>query len=122
MRFRVRLTDFVHNEYDKVYVRDVIKVDLDDFITMMSATESSLAYWADGVVFVCFAMTESEELAKKEMDGTTYVEKMIFAKHENFSRTIKSTTNFEIPVVNVQRSNMYRKLITWIKGQSAWES
>ena len=115
------MTDFIFKEYSTVYIRDVIKVDQDDLITMMSSTESGLAYWADGVLFACFSMTESEELAKKELAGTVYMEKVIFAKHEKVSKTIKSATNFEIPVVNVQNSSMYKKLIEWIKCQSIWD-
>jgi hypothetical protein len=114
------LTEFTHEEYRSVRVRDVIRVELDDFIVMMSATESSLAYWADGVLFACYAMTESEELAKNEIAGTTYIDKVIFAKYPAFSRTVKSATNFEIPVVNVGRSGMYYKLIAWLKGLPAW--
>ena len=114
------MTDFVYKEYDTIHVRDIIKVDRDDLIIMMSATESSMAYWADGVLFACFTMIESDELARKEMAGETYLEKIIFAKHNDFSRTIKSATNFEIPVVNVQGSGMYNKLIKWIKSQPIW--
>ncbi|MBI1658061.1 MAG: hypothetical protein IS632_04720 [Thaumarchaeota archaeon] len=114
------MTEFAHDEYQSVHVRDIIRVDLDDFIAMMSATEASLAYWTDGVLFACYAMTESEALAEKEIAGTTYLDKIIFAKYPAFSRTIKSATNFEIPVVNVGRSGMYSRLIAWLKGLPAW--
>ena len=114
------MTDFIHEEYSTMYIRDILKVDQDDLITMMSSTESGLAYWADGVLFACFAMSESEEVAKRELAGTIYMEKVVFAKYEKFSKTIKSTTNFEIPVVNVQNSGMYKKLIEWIKCQPIW--
>ena len=114
------MTEFIHDEYQSVRVRDIIRVDLDDFITMMSATEASLAYWADGVLFACYAMTESEALAEKEIAGTTYLDKIIFAKHPTFSKTVKSATNFEIPAVNVSRSDMYSRLMVWLKGLPAW--
>ena len=45
----------------------MVKLNLDDLIGMMSSLESANAYWVDGVLFASFAMTESEELAKKEM-------------------------------------------------------
>ena len=98
------MVEFVLDEYKLIHVRDMIRVDLDDFIIMMTATESNIAYWADGVLFACFAMTESEALSKMEIAGETYIEKIIIAKKETFTRTIKSATNFEIPVVNVQDS------------------
>ena len=60
------MTEFVHKPYDKIYVRDMIKLSLDDLIGMMSSLEAANAYWVDGVLFASFAMTESEELAKKE--------------------------------------------------------
>ena len=87
---------------------------------MMSTLESGTAYWADGVLFASFAMTDSEELAKKEMAGETYIDKIIFAKHENFSKTIKSSTNLEIGVINVQKSYLYQGLIVWLKEQPIW--
>ena len=59
------MTDFTHKPYEKIFVRDLIKLSLDDLIGMMSSLESANAYWIDGVLFASFAMTESEELAKK---------------------------------------------------------
>ena len=109
------------DKYHLIHIRDIIKVDLDDFIIMMSATESNIAYWADGVLFACFSMTESEELAKKEIAGETYIERVVFSKNKLFSRTIKSATNFELPVVNVQKSVLYGSLIKWIKNQQIWD-
>ena len=76
------MTDFIHKPYDKIYVRDMIKLDLDDIIGMMSSLESGNAYWVDGVLFASFAMTESEELAKKEMQNEMYLDKIIFAMYE----------------------------------------
>lgn len=101
-------------------IRDIIRVDLDDLIIMMSSTETNLAYWADGVLFACFSMAESESLAALELDGITYIERVIFAKHPIFTRTVKSTTNFEILAVNVQSSELYNDLIKWLKEQPIW--
>lgn len=101
-------------------IRDIIRVDVDDLIIMMSSTESNLAYWADGVLFACFSMTESESLATLELEGITYIEKVIFAKYPKFTRTIKSTTNFEILAVNIQSSELYSDLINWLKSQPIW--
>ncbi len=59
------MTEFIHKPYTTVYVRDMIKMSLDDLLNMMSTLESGNAYWVDGVLFASFAMTDSEELAKK---------------------------------------------------------
>lgn len=59
------MTEFIHEPYKTVYVRDLIKLSLDDLLSMMASLESGNAYWVDGVLFACFAMTDSEELAKK---------------------------------------------------------
>ena len=115
------LTQFIHEGYQKVYVRDIIRVDLDDFIAMMSSTESGIAYWADEVLFACYVITESNALAQKEISGITYLDKVVFTKYASFSRTIKSATNFEIPVVNVRRSGLYSELVKWLKGLPVWE-
>lgn len=103
-----------------MYIRDVIRMELDDLITMMSGDASGLTYWADGVLFVAFSIDASESLAKKEIDGVTYIDRLIFTKYPGFSRTVKSTTNYEIPVVNVQNSNLFVKLISWLKTQPFW--
>ena len=87
---------------------------------MMSTLESGTAYWADGVLFASFAMTDSEELAKKEIIGETYLDKIIFTQYKDFSKTIKSSTNLEIGVINVQKSELYKDLIKWIKAQHIW--
>ena len=112
------MTEFEHKPYDKIYVRDMIKLSLDDLIGMMSSLEAANAYWVDGVLFASFAMTESEELAKKEMNneepGTSKV------LYENYSKTVKSTTNLEIGVLNMQKSSLYTDLIKWLKTQSIW--
>ena len=114
------MTDFAYEPYSRVHVRDMVKLTLDDLIAMMSTLESGTAYWADGVLFAVFAMTDSEELAKKEIAGETYVDKIIFTGHEKFSRTVKSSTNLEIVVLNVQKSRLYRDLTSWIKKQPIW--
>ncbi|AJM92498.1 hypothetical protein [Nitrosopumilus piranensis] len=114
------MTEFIHKPYDKIYVRDMIKLDLDDLIGMMSSLESANAYWVDGVLFASFAMTESEELAKKEMQNEMYLDKIIFAKYENYSKTVKSSTNLEIGILNMNKSKLYKDLIAWLKIQSVW--
>ena len=114
------MTEFVHKPYDKIYVRDMIKLSLDDLIGMMSSLEAANAYWVDGVLFASFAMTESEELAKKEMNNEMFLDKVIFAVYDNYSKTVKSSTNLEIGVLNMQKSKLYIDLIKWLKTQSIW--
>ena len=114
------LTEFVHEPYRIVHVRDVLKLSLDDLISMISALEPVSAYWCDGVLFAVFAVAESDELAKKEIAGETYVDRIVFAKHPEFSRTVKSSTNVEIGVVNVSGSGTYSSMVAWLKGQPAW--
>ena len=97
------MTEFIHKTYEKIYVRDMVKLDLDDLISMMSSLESGNAYWVDGVLFASFAMTESEELAKKEMQNEMYLDKIIFSVYENYSKTVKSSTNLEIGVLNMSK-------------------
>jgi len=114
------LTEFTHNPYEKIHVRDMIKLSLDDLVGMMSSLESANAYWVDGVLFASFAMTESEELAKKEMQNEMYLDKIIFAKYENYTKTVKSSTNLEIGILNMQKSELYKDMIKWLKTQSIW--
>ena len=114
------MTEFVHKPYDKIYVRDMIKLNLDDLIGMMSSLEAANAYWVDGVLFASFAMTESEELAKKEMQNEMFLDKIIFAVYDRYTKTVKSSTNLEIGVLKMQKSNLYRDLIAWLKTQSIW--
>ena len=98
----------------------MIKLNLDDLIGMMSSLESANAYWVDGVLFASFAMTESEELAKKEMQNEMYLDKIVFAKYENYSKIVKSSTNLEVGVLDMQKSKLYRDLIAWLKTQPIW--
>ena len=114
------MTDFIHEPYNRIVVRDIIKLSLDDIINMMSTLESGNGYWVDGVLFASFAMTDSEELAKKEIQGITYLDKIIFAKYEKFTKTVKSSTNLEIGILNVEKSRLYQDLISWLKKQSLW--
>ena len=114
------MTEFVHKPYDRIFVRDIVKLNLDDLIGMMSLLESANAYWVDGVLFASFAMTESEELAKKEMQNEMYLDKIIFAKYEKHTKTVKSSTNLEVGVLNMQKSKLYRDLISWVKTQPIW--
>lgn len=114
------MTEFANKPYEKIYVRDTIKLSIDDLIGMMSSLESANAYWVDGVLFASFAMTESEELAKKEMQNEMYLDKIIFAKYEKYTKTIKSSTNLEIGILNMQKSKLYKDMIAWLKTQSIW--
>jgi hypothetical protein len=114
------MTEFVHKPYDKIYVRDIIKLNLDDLIGMMSSLEAANAYWVDEVLFASFAMTESEELAKKEMQNEMFLDKIVFAKYEKYTKTVKSSTNLEIGVLNMQKSKLYKDLIAWLKTQAIW--
>ena len=115
------MIEFISKPYEKIYVRDTIKLSLDDLIGMMSSLESASAYWVDGVLFASFAMTESEELAKKEMQNEMYLDKIIFAVYENYTKTVKSSTNLEIGVLNMQKSKLYQDLIKWLKEQPIWK-
>ena len=114
------MTEFIHKPYERIFVRDMIKLSLDDLIVMMSSLEAANAYWVDQVLFASFAMSESEELAKKEMQNEMYLDKIIFAKYEKYTKTVKSSTNLEIGVLNMQKSKLYKDLIAWLKTQSVW--
>jgi hypothetical protein len=114
------MTEFIHEPYNIVYVRDLIKMSLDDLLNMMVTLESGNAYWVDGVIFASFAMTDSEELAKKEIQGQTYLDKIIFAKYETYSKTIKLANNLEMNILNVEKSHLYQDLIRWLKKQPIW--
>ncbi|MYB47497.1 MAG: hypothetical protein F4X71_07205 [Cenarchaeum sp. SB0662_bin_33] len=113
------MPDFVHQEYDTVHIRDIIPMELDDIITVMSSVESGLIYWADGVLFVYFP-TETESAVEDTSEEDAYLDRIIFTKYPEFSRTVKSSTNFEIPVVNVQKSRLFAELVQWIKSQPFW--
>ncbi len=114
------MTEFIHKPYNTIYVRDMIKMSLDDLLSMMSTLESGIAYWVDGVIFASFAMTDSEELAKKEIQGETYLDKIVFAKYEKYTKTATLSTNIEINILNVQKSQLYRNLVAWLKTQPIW--
>ena len=114
------MTEFVHRPYEKIYVRDMIKLSLDDLIGMMSSLEAASAYWIDGVLFASLAMTESEELAQKEMQNEMLLDKILFAVYEKYTKTVKSSTNLEIGVLNMQKSKLYQDLIAWLKIQPIW--
>ena len=60
------------------------------------------------------------ELAKKEMNNEMFLDKVIFAVYDNYSKTVKSSTNLEIGVLNMQKSSLYIDLIKWLKTQSIW--
>ncbi len=115
-----QMTDFVHEPYKTVHVRDLIKTSLDDLVNMVSALEFGNVYWADGVLFVVFAMNESEELAKKEIQGETYLDRVMFTKYEKYTKTAKLSNNVEINIINIQKSYLYRDLISWLKKQPIW--
>ncbi len=114
------MTEFVHRPYERIYVRDMIKLSIDDLIAMMSSLEAANAYWVDGVLFASFAMTESEELAKKEMQNEMFLDKVIFAVYEKYTKTVKSSTNLEIGILDMQKSRLYQDLIAWLKTQAIW--
>ena len=114
------MTEFVHRPYGRIYVRDMIKLDLDNLVGMMASLESANAYWVDGVLFASFAMSESEELAKKEMQDEMYLDKIIFTEYGGYTKTARSSTNLEVGVLNMGKSKMYRDLIAWLKSQPIW--
>jgi len=114
------MTDFIHEPYRAIHVRDVIQMSLDDLVSMVSTLESANAYWSDGVLFVVFAINESEELAKKEIQGETYLDKILFTKYDRYTKTAKSSTNVEINILNLQKSQLYRGLTSWLKKQPVW--
>lgn len=114
------MTEFIHKPYTTIVVRDVIKMSLDDLLNMMSTLEAGNGYWADGVLFASFSMTDSEELAKKEIQGETFLDKIIFAKYEKYTKTAKLSTNLEINILNVQKSQLYRELVEWLKTHPIW--
>ena len=54
------------------------------------------------------------------MNNEMFLDKVIFAKYENYSKTVKSSTNLEIGVLNMQKSSLYADLIKWLKTQPIW--
>ena len=54
------------------------------------------------------------------MNNEMFLDKVVFAKNENYSKTVKSSTNLEIGVLNMQKSRLYVDLIKWLKTQSIW--
>ena len=114
------MTDFIYEPYKAVHIRDLIKLSLDDLIGMVSVLESASAYWADGVLFVSFTITDSDELGKKEIEGQTYLDKVMFCKYDRYTKTAKSSTNVEVNVLNVQKSRLYHDFIAWLKKQPVW--
>jgi hypothetical protein len=38
------MTEFIHKPYERIFVRDIVKLSLDDLIGMMSSLESANAY------------------------------------------------------------------------------
>ena len=114
------MTEFIYKPYMRVYVRDIVNLSLDDFIAMIASLESVNAYWIDGVMFVSFAMAESEELAKKEIQDEMYIDRILFTRSQKYSKTARSSNNLEIGVINVEKSAIYRDMIHWLKTQDAW--
>lgn len=114
------MTDFIHEPYKAIYVRDLIRMDLDDLINTISTLESANAYWVGGVLFVSFSISESDELGKKEIGGETYLDKIMFTRYDKYTKTARSSTNVVINIVNVQRSRLYQELVSWLKKQPEW--
>ncbi len=54
------------------------------------------------------------------MNNEMFLDKVVFAICENYSKTVKSSTNLEIGVLNMQKSSLYTDLIKWLKTQSIW--
>lgn len=114
------MTEFLYEPYKKIHIREVIKMSLDDLIGMISTLESASAYWAEGVLFVSFLISESEELGKKEIEGEMYLDRVMFTKYDRYTKTAKSSSNVEVNVLNVQKSSLYRELTRWLKKQPVW--
>lgn len=112
----------MQKQYNSVIVRDIIKVDVDDFIAIMANADVGLAYWNNGVLFSYFLMPESEQLAVEESRGVSYLEKIVFAKYPKYTKTVKSTMNYEMPVVSIQGSTVHNEMITWLKTTPAWDA
>ncbi len=41
--------------------------------------------------------------------------------NEKHTKTVKSSTNLEVGVLNMQKSKLYRDLISWLKTQPIWD-
>ena len=54
------------------------------------------------------------------MQNEMFLDKIIFAVYENYTKTVKSSTNLEIGVLNMQKSKLYKDLIAWLKTQAIW--
>ena len=54
------------------------------------------------------------------MNNEMFLDKVIFAVYDSYSKTVKSSTNLEIGVLNMQKSKLYIDLIKWLKTQSIW--
>ena len=50
-----------------------------------------------------------------------FLDKIVFAVYQDYTKTVKSSTNLEIGVLNMQKSSLYRDLIAWLKAQPIWK-
>lgn len=115
------MTEFVYKPYDRIYVRDMVELGMDNFIDIISELDTH-AYWADGILFTSFGAAESEELAKKQLEGQMYIERVIFTRYNDYSETVKSTRNMSIVALDVRSNDTCRELVAWIKSQKVWDA
>ena len=113
------MTDFIHNPYKTVYVRDMIKMSLDDLLNMMSTLESGNAYWAEGVLCeLCH--DRLWRIGKKRDDWGNISRQNYFFKIWKIYQNGKIFYQHWNQRIKCAKKPLYRDLISWIKTQPIW--
>lgn len=118
------MVDIEYEPFKKIIVKTYSKMTLDSFLASIDSVNdpgqkgyAGYVSWANGIVFSIFLTPISEVTLEEYAKGTLYVDNIMFAPLEDYSKTLNARKDGSliITVYNESESTLYDPLTKWIK-------
>ena len=115
------MVEFELQPWKKIFVHEVVKLPLEDFLSRHSLGVQQGAIgrplsWVDGVVFEKGVFRDTDDMIKEKLEGKlhwTFLHYGILEKHQT---EFKVTGNIRIPVIDVSDNKTFKEMAAWIKN------
>jgi hypothetical protein len=95
--------------------------DIARFTSVVAGGKLVGVYWAEGVVFLYFALPPSTELASKALieDRRVYWTFVGYSLMPRYELTIETKEKIIVPVIDMTSNPLFRKVASWLKEQKS---
>ena len=119
------MTEFLHEPFEKIIVKNLVHEDLDNFIYQRLPHSSPEVFWVDGMIISIPKLRYGA--GEKEYDdmvkGIQYFEKVVFIKLPKYTLSVTWHDGVDyLRLLNYSNNAKFKELAKWIKTQPIWNT